>query len=277
MNGRLYMRQYGHPGYYCSATSVTSHRRFPADGPYSTRAGNRSLVITAGHCIHSGKLGEPFFDQIVFAPGYHDKLGDGKPPYIAYPGKWSVRRNGTHVSGWRTKYPNAGGDYGNLRYDFAFLRVVGKTINNRRKKLHDLIPFASINFNYDPRYVYVNYVPSARQWWIHGYPAQATGDANFDGTKLWRCSSTYWRADPDVQGSPRPFSVSCAMYKGASGGGWFSPWYSDRRPTLLTVSSTSDGQPDVDGDGSYHNNEVTGPYFSNRARDLWRYVRVLYE
>ncbi len=54
--------------HYCTASAV--------DSP------GHNMIITAAHCLHSGKGGD-YFDDLVFVPGYHD----GDAPY----GVWKVR------------------------------------------------------------------------------------------------------------------------------------------------------------------------------------------
>ena len=94
--GRVFgLKPDGQP-WSCTGTLVDSH--------------NRSVVWTAGHCVHTGR-GGGFHTNVVFAPGYQPQATGNPTPYgiwpasrVAVTGSWA--RRGVSVSGdprvWRT-------------------------------------------------------------------------------------------------------------------------------------------------------------------------------
>lgn len=80
------------------------------------RSANRSVIVTAAHCIRGG-TGEGY----EFAPGFHD----GKAPY----GMWRVR-SAYAAPGWIRHF--------NPHDDFAFLVVDPRTINGKVRRLQDV-------------------------------------------------------------------------------------------------------------------------------------------
>jgi hypothetical protein len=80
------------------------------------RSANRSVIVTAAHCIRSG-TGEGY----EFAPGFHD----GKAPY----GMWRVKA-AYAAPGWIRHF--------NTHDDFAFLVVEPRTVNGKLRRLQDV-------------------------------------------------------------------------------------------------------------------------------------------
>lgn len=80
------------------------------------RSSNRSVIVTAAHCIRSG-TGEGY----EFAPGFHD----GKAPY----GMWRID-SAYAAPGWIRHF--------NTHDDFAFLHVQPRTINGQLRRLQDV-------------------------------------------------------------------------------------------------------------------------------------------
>jgi V8-like Glu-specific endopeptidase len=116
----------------------------------STAAGNRSLVQTAGHCVHEGP--GAFATNFVFVPAYRD----GQAPYGTFPAR------GLHTtSQWAGE--------GDLSYDVGYAvvaQVGGRTLT-------DVVGAQGIGFN----------LARGATMYAFGYPA--TGQ--YDGSKLAWC------------------------------------------------------------------------------------------
>lgn len=159
----------------CSGTSV--------DAP------NRSVVVTAGHCVNLGGSRHWFDRDWVFVPGYHD----GVRPFGVFAAKWL----GSTAPWVEEASENA--DVG--------AAVVGR--NEKGQRLGDAVGGDGIAFGLPPGQVFD----------VHGYPAEAP----FDGATQRICSGTpflghdlasfLWRG-------PLNLAISCDVTGGASGGGW---------------------------------------------------------
>jgi hypothetical protein len=94
--GRVFATKPDGTGWSCSGTLVDSR--------------NRSVVWTAGHCIHPGR-GGAFYTNLAFAPGYRPQSTGNPAPYGIWPaaasaatGSWTrrgVSRNGSRKV-WKT-------------------------------------------------------------------------------------------------------------------------------------------------------------------------------
>jgi hypothetical protein len=166
-NGKVFFTD-GGLNYVCSGTAALS--------------GNKSMVWTAGHCVHDGASG--FHTNWTFVPAY----ADGSRPY----GTWTARSLVT-TSGW------ANGDFS---YDTGAAVVA----TNAGQALTDVVGGRSIAFN----------SPRNQQYAAHGYPAGAP----FNGQRLWVCSSPL--AYDDTSANPPTVGIDCDMTGGSSGGGWIA-------------------------------------------------------
>jgi hypothetical protein len=157
----------------CSGTAV--------DAP------NRSVVITAGHCVH--ELGRWFNRDWVFVPGYHD----GVRPFGVFAARWlgSTR-------------PWIEGGSENADVGAA---VVGR--NERGQRLGAAVGGDRIAFGLSPSQVFD----------VHGYPVGAP----FDGATQRVCAGTPFLGH-DVASflwrGPLNLGIVCDVSGGASGGGW---------------------------------------------------------
>jgi V8-like Glu-specific endopeptidase len=154
-------------------------------------APNRSVVFTAGHCVHSpgGRHGEWYEGNWVFVPGYRY----GQRPFGVFPAKWLDTTEGWFSAGSENE-------------DVA-AAVVGR--NERGERLEDAVGGAGIAWN----------LKAAQVFDVHGYPAEAP----FDGETQRLCSQTSFLGhDPASVFSNGPFNlaVECEVTGGASGGGW---------------------------------------------------------
>jgi hypothetical protein len=136
-NGKVFFTDDG-LNYVCSGTSVLS--------------GNKSVVWTAGHCVHDGASN--FHTNWSYVPGY----ADGSRPY----GTWTARSLLT-TSGWA----NSG--------DFSYDNGAAVVSLNGGSALTDVVGGRNIAFNY----------PRQQQYAAHGYPAAPP----FNGQRLWVCNS----------------------------------------------------------------------------------------
>ncbi|WP_432494293.1 trypsin-like serine peptidase [Kineococcus gypseus] len=168
--GRLLFTQGGTP-YECSASSV--------------RAGNASVLVTAGHCLTDGGRDST---NVVYLPGL-----DGAATPL---GRWSAVRTFTTAQ-WREEDQNTPAA---LNHDVGFV-VVGRQDG---AALADRAGAFELAFD----------APLERVT-VFGYPAAGPGS---DGTTLQHC--TGWRF-PD-EGGTTDQGTLCDMASGSSGGPWLS-------------------------------------------------------
>lgn len=172
LNGKVFFTDSQGDDYECSGTAVNSE--------------NKSLVWTAGHCVHDGDGGK-FYRQWVFVPAY----SSGKAPY----GRWTASELFT-TGGWA--------DDGDFREDFG--AAIVRPLNGER--LADRIGGHGMLFN----------APRNQKWTVFGYPASG----RFSGKSQYRCvAGRLGDDDPETGNSgPLTIKISCDMTVGASGGGW---------------------------------------------------------
>jgi len=154
----------------------------------AVRSPNKSVVVTAGHCLNSGRSW--FRGDAAFIPAYRY----GQRPFGIFPVRWIDT-----TKGWR-----AGG--GNFNYDIGAM-VVGR--NGAGQLLTDAVGGAKIAWGLKPKQAFA----------VHGYPAEEP----FDGETQRVCGAAgYFGHDPHSLGysGPRNLAVRCGVTGGASGGGW---------------------------------------------------------
>ena len=168
--GRLYFTQGGVP-YECSASSV--------------RAGNESVVLTAGHCLtEDGRTST----NVIFVPG----LAGSAEPF----GRWSATRTFT-TQQWRD------GDQDTpaaLNFDVGFV-VVGR---QGGATLADRVGAFDLGFD-----------AALERVTVFGYPA---ANRTSDGYTLQHCTGLRF---PDDGGTTDQGTL-CDMGGGSSGGPWLS-------------------------------------------------------
>lgn len=153
----------------------------------SVNAPNRSVVITAGHCVN--EFGHWFNQDWVFVPGYHD----GVRPFGAFVAKWL---------GATTPWVNGGSENADVG-----AAVVSR--NERGQLLGDAVGGDGIAWNLSPGQVFD----------VHGYPVAPP----FDGTSQRICSGAPFLGHDIasfLQPGPLNLALSCEVTGGASGGGW---------------------------------------------------------
>jgi hypothetical protein len=167
-NGKVFFTDDG-LNYVCSGTALLS--------------GNKSVVWTAGHCVHDGATN--FHTNWTFVPAY----ADGTRPY----GTWTARTLLT-TNGWASNG------------DFSFDNGAAVVSTNAGSALTDVVGGRNIAFN----------SPRNQQYAAHGYPAGPP----FNGQRLWVCNSPL--AYDDTSANPPTMGINCDMTGGSSGGGWIA-------------------------------------------------------
>ncbi len=159
----------------CSGTSVNSP--------------NRSVVITAGHCVNEGGPGHWFNHDWVFVPGYHD----GVRPFGVFVAKWL---------GATRPWIDGGSENADVG-----AAVVSR--NERGQLLGAAVGGDDIAWNLPPNQVFD----------VHGYPVEKP----FDGATQRLCSGTPFLGH-DLASflwpGPLNLALTCDVTGGASGGGW---------------------------------------------------------
>ena len=165
-NGKVFFTE-GGLNYVCSGTALLS--------------GNKSVVWTAGHCVHDGASN--FHTNWAFVPAY----ADGSRPYGTWTGRQLLTTNGWATSG-----------------DFSFDNGAAVVNLNGGQALTDVVGGRSPSFNYARNQTYVS----------HGYPAAPP----FNGQRLYTCTSPL--IYDDTSANPPTMGIDCDMTGGSSGGGW---------------------------------------------------------
>ena len=168
VHGRVFATYQGEGDFTCSGTVVNSP--------------GRSLVVTAGHCVHTGSV---WATNWTFVPGYRN----GDAPF----GRWPA-------SALRAAPPWVATE--NISFDLGMATVAR---NARGRAVQDVVGARGIGFNQPREQTYESF----------GYPAVG----QFDGETLKACRSGYTGADEDTD-QPRTMSIRCDMNEGSSGGGW---------------------------------------------------------
>ena len=191
VHGKLFTRLKG-ADRECSATSVNSL--------------NRSVILTAGHCVY--ERGRGFARRLAFVPAYDNHLrplGTWVYDSVYVPREWYQRE----------------------KADFDLAAVV--TEPEGGTGVNDAVGAVTVVGNY-PR--------EQQTYSAFGYPA------NFgDARQMWRCVSPYGGDDPTASGAaPAPIAIGCDIGDGSSGGGWILPsggigsltaFSYDRHPNVL--------------------------------------------
>jgi V8-like Glu-specific endopeptidase len=192
----------------CSGTSVNSP--------------NRSVVITAGHCVN--EFGNWFNQDWVFVPGYHD----GVRPFGVFVAKWL---------GATAHWAN-----GNSENADVGAAVVSR--NERGQLLGDAVGGYGIAWN----------LPAHQVFDVHGYPVEHP----FDGASQRVCSETPFLGH-DLASflwpGPLNLAIRCDVTGGASGGGW-----TIHGDVLNSVTNYGYGDDPTTDFGSYFGEDVHNLY-----------------
>jgi V8-like Glu-specific endopeptidase len=186
------------PDSYPNATAGRVFFRNPQDGiNYAcsgtvVNSGNRSVVLTAGHCVHTGGSAGTWVTNWAFVPGYDH----GEEPF----GVWTAERLAT-TAAWASER--------NFRFDIGAAVVAP---NSAAQPIASVVGARGIAFDLGRGLVYDAY----------GYPVGSP----YDGHSQVICSGPADTSDPYAPGSgPDPLGIACNMGGGASGGGWVTDGY----------------------------------------------------
>lgn len=205
----------GRTDYVCSGSSVAS--------------ANDSLVLTAGHCLHSGKGGSRgFATKFMFVPGYD---GTASATSVREPfGRYVYAKLFT-TSQWANS--------GDFTYDVGFA-TVGTTTSGQ---LEDAVGGYGLKVGRTP------YGTQTTSW---GYPAAG----KYDGRTLKSCSgATIDDPSYDTQG------IVCDLTGGSSGGPWLLTGdYAHYAHSVNSYKYTG---------GAYANTHMFGPFFTETAKAVY--------
>lgn len=214
LNGKVFFTDSGRD-FVCSGTALRSQ--------------NRSVVWTAGHCVHGGR-GRGFVEHWQFVPAY-SSASQHDAPY----GTWQAQELLASRQ-WVTSR--------NFRFDLG--AAVVERIDGRT--LVGMIGGQGITFNRS----------RTQRWSAFGYPAEG----RFDGDDQYRCNSKTTGSDSPGGPGPSTIRIRCDMTGGSSGGGWLIDLGSRGGGLGYLNGVNSYGYEDDP-------NQEYGPYFGKGARRLY--------
>ncbi len=219
LNGKVFFTKATGGNFVCSGTAVNSE--------------NKSIVWTAGHCVHGGR-GGAFHRNWIFVPAYSSTF-NGERPY----GTFTSRELWTRTE-WSSN--------SNFRQDF------GAAVVNRIGGLRmvDRIGGQGITFN-QSRF---------QNWAAYGYPAAAP----FNGLSQFVCFSGKQGDDFPPGVGPATIKLHCNMTGGSSGGGWLIRVASNGLGFVNGLNSYKYGSLPDNIFGPYHGNEGLSLYNTVRNR-----------
>ena len=218
LNGKVFFTMNG-SSFVCSGTAVNSE--------------NKSIVWTAGHCVHGGRGGR-FHTNWAFVPAYSSSF-NGHRPY----GTWTARELWTRTE-WSAN--------SNFRQDVG--AVVVNRVGNIR--LVDRIGGQGILFNASRSQNYSSF----------GYPQAAP----FNGLSQFRCNSGLVANDFPPGVGPATMKIHCNMTGGSSGGGWLVNLSTAGLGFVNSVNSYRYNTTPDHLFGPYHGNEALSLYNAVRNR-----------
>ena len=229
--------------YVCSGTVVQSR--------------NRSLVWTAGHCLHDGKGGD-WHTDMVFVPAFANTSGDtnidpANLDAFAPLGVFPIRHAWTSQQ-WIDTGDEHGGD---LTHDYGVLEV-GR--NGDGLTLDDALASAGPAAG-KPVPILFN-APTVTKLSIMGYPAATP----FDGMTQWACQADTVQLLNVAELGPtaKEYRAGCDLTGGASGGGWFVRGPGQPAGEVSLVTNTSVGSAH-----SQSRSWLAGPYLDAEAKSLY--------
>ncbi|GAA2032649.1 hypothetical protein GCM10009839_36070 [Catenulispora yoronensis] len=231
--------------YVCSGTVIKSK--------------NRSLVWTAGHCVHDGK-GGTWHLGMVFVPAFDNSAGD---PNVDPSDLSQYAPLGTFaaVHVWTSpEWVKTGDEHGgDLAHDYAVIEV-GR--NDDGQTLDDAVESAGAK----PVPVWFN-APTGQDkapaMTIRGYPAAEP----FNGMAQWGCSANVVQLLNVTELGPdaKEYRAGCDLTGGASGGGWFARGPGQTGDDVSLVTNTSVGS----AHNAHGGNWLAGPYLDAKAKQLF--------
>lgn len=231
--GKIYFR--GSDGYlYVASASVVA-------------AANFSVVWTAGHCVYTNALVDPYhvgFNSLwVFLPGEYQ----GTTKYKVWPAYVGVTSQGWENNHWE--------------YDVGALVL----LPSKKGPIGLILGWLGIMFN--------DYY--LQNWTLVGYPAQVQSGGPpglpFDGEHQEVCGATFGEYDMG-SGGPYTIGVGCDQTPGCSGGPW-----------IVDFSGVAGTNNYVNGNFSYRYISgplaspltIYSPYFGDAAYNVWNSAQTI--
>lgn len=213
-------------------TNGKNGRNYECSGA-ALNSSSKRLVITAGHCVHSGGTDGAWHKNWIFIPGYNN----GSRPYGTFQAK-TLRT----FQGWI----NNGESRLGFERDVAFVTTYNNTSGQKVVNAvggYGLTTGGSRNFDVT----------------VFGYP----GNLN-SGEVMWACwgeTTTYTWPDSLFSSSRFPKISGCNFGNGSSGGSWLHD-YSNSTGLGHVRSVTSFGLED--------NSYIGGPYFDSAVMSMFQ-------
>ncbi|MGH8900614.1 MAG: hypothetical protein ACRDYA_02795 [Egibacteraceae bacterium] len=218
LNGKVFFTSEGGL-FMCSGTVINSE--------------NKSIVWTAGHCVHEGQGGK-FHKNWMFVPAYSSSSDDHRPY-----GTWTARELLTRAE-WASN--------SNFRQDLG--AAVVKRLDKQR--IVDVLGGQGIAFNQ----------PRSQRFSAFGYPAAPP----FNGFLQWRCNSRHLDNDFPTGIGSATLEIHCNMTGGSSGGGWLIDIGSNGLGLVNGLNSYRYGSTPDNLFGPYHGDEALRLYNAAQNR-----------
>ena len=217
-NGRIFYTKNG-KNFTCSGTVLNS--------------ANKSVVWTAGHCVHRGR-GGAFHTNWAFVPAYKD----GERPF----GTWSAHSLFA-LKGWTDK--------SSPRHDLG-AAVINPGNDFSDDNIANVVGGMGIRWNRSP----------VQHFHAFGYPKASP----FNGQRLQLCTASYATSDtPGSVAGPATIGIGCDVTGGASGGGWIMD-FSGSGGWVNSVHKYSKSSQPLAEYGPYHGNGAKNLF--NTVRDF---------
>ncbi len=231
--GKLFFTKPSGGNFVCSGAVVT--------------AANKSVIMTAGHCVYDTAAGGGWVTNVVFVPARRN----GVNPY----GIWTAQLL-VSASDW-TSNANFESDYG---------AIVANRGGNHNLKIGNQIGWLGIVFN----------VSRKQHWHLHGYPAAARDlnttppGAQFDGEHHEICAAPWATNNTDAGTHARTIGVGCDKTGGTSGGPWLLQFSGVGGATNLINGVNSHRW----GGGPPNNLRLYTPFYGTLAKAIWKFARA---
>lgn len=234
--GRVYF-QMGSTLYYCSASVVDD------------AVEDRSIILTAAHCVYDESTGTGFASMWMFVPDY-----DANP--VAMSGSFCEATTRGCWTANKFIVPNSFATAGGFnstatKHDFAFAIVENGGKGNTQ-----------LDTEVDSQPISFSSQPNQTKSWLFGYPAAR----KYKGDDLTYCLGPLTR---DVVTEEATYRVACDMTGGASGGPWMKDFITDGpgTGTGTVFSINSYGYSGVKA--------MFGPIFSSETAAMFDLAQII--
>lgn len=211
-----------------------------------------NIVLTAAHCVRSGKSGR-WNGKWVFAPGGE---GTNVAPYGMFASRTATVKSTWSKAPWNKTTGTSGGGYFPMDYAFIVLSP-----DQRGWNVANYTGFFPILMNAPKSTIYHVGYPSAGQW----------AACTITSCSPWQCTAPFQRLIR-YPGGKQEVGMSCFTSGGASGGPmleyWNNAWY------VVSVLSHM-GVARRDANGGRYGTSFYGPYLDAGTGQLLEYTRRL--